>query len=153
VNGWLLVADLGRPTMFARIDVTKALNRHVKRIFNSDRKGCAAHAERRRAVKAQSGDDIALGEARSACTCEECGEVARLYRHVGRYQTLCSIHAKGMPVAASGDGLLTETLLRRPHIAKVCKSAEADLNVKRDTSSRAADALPEMSPGLSWLRR
>jgi hypothetical protein len=30
----LLVATLGGPTMFARIGVVRALNRHVERVFN-----------------------------------------------------------------------------------------------------------------------
>ena len=34
----LLVAELGGPTMFARIGVMRALNRHVERVFNADRK-------------------------------------------------------------------------------------------------------------------
>ena len=34
----ILVADLGGPTMFARIGIMRALNRHVERVFNSDRK-------------------------------------------------------------------------------------------------------------------
>jgi hypothetical protein len=34
----LLVADLGGPTMFARIGVVRAINRHVNRVFNPDRK-------------------------------------------------------------------------------------------------------------------
>ena len=34
----ILVADLGRPTMFARIGVMRALNRHTERVFNPDRK-------------------------------------------------------------------------------------------------------------------
>jgi hypothetical protein len=34
----LLVADLGGPTMFARIGVMRAINRHVQRVFNPDRK-------------------------------------------------------------------------------------------------------------------
>jgi hypothetical protein len=33
-----LVADLGGPTMFARIGVLQALNRHVERVFNPHRK-------------------------------------------------------------------------------------------------------------------
>ena len=37
---------------------------------------------------------------------------------------------------------LTETLLRKPHNAKACKAAEADLKVKRDTSSRACLRIP-----------
>jgi hypothetical protein len=34
----ILVATLGGPTMFARIGVMKALNRHVERMFDSSRK-------------------------------------------------------------------------------------------------------------------
>jgi hypothetical protein len=34
----LLVADLGGPTMFARIDVMRALNRHHVREFDPSRK-------------------------------------------------------------------------------------------------------------------
>ncbi|SHG54636.1 hypothetical protein [Bradyrhizobium erythrophlei] len=34
----LLVAESGGPTMFARIGVMRALNRHVEREFNSSRK-------------------------------------------------------------------------------------------------------------------
>jgi len=34
----ILVADLGGPTMFARIGVMRALNRRVERTFNPDRK-------------------------------------------------------------------------------------------------------------------
>jgi hypothetical protein len=38
---------------------------------------------------------IALAEARSACTCEECGEQGRLYRHGRTWMTRCPAHAKG----------------------------------------------------------
>jgi hypothetical protein len=34
----ILVAELGGPTMFARIGVMRALNRHVEWVFNPDRK-------------------------------------------------------------------------------------------------------------------
>jgi hypothetical protein len=34
----ILVAMRGGPTMLARIGVMKALNRHVERVFNPDRK-------------------------------------------------------------------------------------------------------------------
>jgi hypothetical protein len=34
----ILVATLGGPTMFARIGVMRALNRHIEREFNSPRK-------------------------------------------------------------------------------------------------------------------
>ncbi len=38
VEALLLVAENGGPTMFARIGAMKALNRHVERVFNPDRK-------------------------------------------------------------------------------------------------------------------
>jgi hypothetical protein len=34
----ILVATRGGPTMFARIGIMRALNRHVERVFNPDRK-------------------------------------------------------------------------------------------------------------------
>jgi hypothetical protein len=34
----ILVATLGGPTMFARIGIMRALNRHVERMFDSSRK-------------------------------------------------------------------------------------------------------------------
>jgi hypothetical protein len=34
----IFVAENDGPTMFARIGVMKALNRHVERVFNPDRK-------------------------------------------------------------------------------------------------------------------
>src|ERR1700730_16907025 len=34
----ILVATLGGPTMFARIGIMRALNRHVERVFDPDRK-------------------------------------------------------------------------------------------------------------------
>jgi hypothetical protein len=41
---------------------------------------------------------IALAEARSLCTCGECGEEGRLYCAVGVLLTRCAVHAKGRPV-------------------------------------------------------
>jgi hypothetical protein len=38
VEALILVATSGGPTMFARIGVMRALNRHVERVFNPDRK-------------------------------------------------------------------------------------------------------------------
>jgi hypothetical protein len=38
MEGLILVATLGGPVMFARIGVMRALNRHVERVFNPDRK-------------------------------------------------------------------------------------------------------------------
>jgi hypothetical protein len=38
IEALMLVAELGGPTMFGRIGVMRALNRHVEREFNPDRK-------------------------------------------------------------------------------------------------------------------
>jgi hypothetical protein len=38
IEALMLVADLGGPTMFARIGVMRALNRRVERVFDPDRK-------------------------------------------------------------------------------------------------------------------
>ena len=38
IEALMLVADLGGPTMFARIGMMKALNRHVERVFDPSRK-------------------------------------------------------------------------------------------------------------------
>ncbi|MEA2896129.1 MAG: hypothetical protein QOJ84_1744 [Bradyrhizobium sp.] len=51
-------------------------------------------------VRLRIDEAIALAEARSACTCEECGEEGRLYLHDGVYRTRCPAHARGRPVAA-----------------------------------------------------
>ena len=47
----LLVAELGGPSMFARIGVMRALNRHVERTFNSNRKD--PHWGRRKLMRDQ----------------------------------------------------------------------------------------------------
>jgi hypothetical protein len=38
VEALLLVVELGGPTLFARVGVMRALNRHADRVFNPDRK-------------------------------------------------------------------------------------------------------------------
>jgi hypothetical protein len=38
IEALMLVADLGGPTMFARIGVMQGLHRHVERSLNPDRK-------------------------------------------------------------------------------------------------------------------
>jgi hypothetical protein len=50
---------------------------------------------------------IALAEARSACTCERCGAVGRLYSDGGVYMTRCAIHAKGelIPAQLSAENI------------------------------------------------
>jgi hypothetical protein len=38
IEGLMLVAELGGPTMFARIRVMRALNRHIERVIEPSRK-------------------------------------------------------------------------------------------------------------------
>jgi hypothetical protein len=38
IEALILVVELGGPTMMARIGVMRALNRHVERVFNPERK-------------------------------------------------------------------------------------------------------------------
>jgi hypothetical protein len=47
----MLVADLDGPTMFARIGVMRALNRHVERVFDASRKD--HHRGRRKLARDQ----------------------------------------------------------------------------------------------------
>jgi hypothetical protein len=44
-------------------------------------------------------DAVSRAEARSHCTCEECGELGRLYRSKGVIMTRCIMHARGGLVA------------------------------------------------------
>jgi hypothetical protein len=45
-------------------------------------------------VRLRIDEAIALAEARSACTCETCGEPGRLYQISGWYTTSCRAHAQ-----------------------------------------------------------
>jgi hypothetical protein len=45
----ILVAERNGPTMFVRIGVMRALNRHVERVFNSSRK--ETHCGRRKLAR------------------------------------------------------------------------------------------------------
>lgn len=38
IEALMLVVELGGPTVMARVGVMRALNRHVERVFNSERK-------------------------------------------------------------------------------------------------------------------
>jgi len=49
-------------------------------------------------AEAKVQEAIDLAEARSACTCEQCGEEGYLYRTGGVLMTRCAAHAKGQPV-------------------------------------------------------
>src|ERR1700754_2478937 len=47
IEALILVADRGGPTMFARIGVMRALNRHVERVFDPSRKEKLGQAQTR----------------------------------------------------------------------------------------------------------
>jgi hypothetical protein len=57
---------------------------------------------------------VALAQARSACTCEQCGAEGRLYKNGGFYMTRCADHAEGMEVSAE-PGREHVHLLRRTY--------------------------------------
>jgi hypothetical protein len=50
------------------------------------------------AMDAAVEEAIELAEARSACTCEQCGEPGRLFKSGGWFLTACDTHGKGNPV-------------------------------------------------------
>jgi hypothetical protein len=49
-------------------------------------------------VRAEVDEAIELAEARSACTCDECGAEGRLYDSGSWYSTRCADHAYGEPI-------------------------------------------------------
>jgi hypothetical protein len=55
---------------------------------------------------------IELAEARSACTCETCGNEGRLFKGGGQLHTACDIHGKGNPVPQK-PGLMNLHVTRR----------------------------------------
>jgi hypothetical protein len=81
---------------------------------------------------------IALAEARSACTCEICGEVGRLYRHDGVWMTRCPADAKGEP-------LRIEAGLESFHVTRVIEQHDMRVFLCR-RYDRAADAFADIPP-------
>jgi hypothetical protein len=65
-------------------------------------------------TRSRTDEAIALAEARSACTCETCGEPGRLYQIAGWYKTACNAHADVEPVhVKAGRENARQTSLRR----------------------------------------
>jgi hypothetical protein len=79
---------------------------------------------------------IALAEARSACTCEECGDAGELYRHAGVYMTRCDTHPKGQPVPA-GPGRQSMHVVR--HV-----TPDGSFRVAAQRYDREADAFVDV---------
>jgi hypothetical protein len=82
---------------------------------------------------------IDLAEARSACTCEECGEEGRLYQAGGVLLTRCTTHAKGNPVPEK-PGWENITITR------VDTRGSKSVVVKRRRYVRETDSFVEADP-------
>jgi hypothetical protein len=81
---------------------------------------------------------IALAEARSACTCETCGEEGRLYAAGDWLTTACSDHARGVSVAVKAGW---ENL----HIVRTYSAGSPRIIACR-RYIRATDSFVDMSP-------
>jgi hypothetical protein len=88
--------------------------------------------------RAKVEEAIALAEARSACTCEECGEEGRLYRACGALMTRCKAHAKGQPVSIKRG-------FENVHIIQRLVSTESQVVYRR--YDRATDSFCSVDPG------
>ncbi len=81
---------------------------------------------------------IALAEARSACTCEQCGAEGRLYKKIGFYLTRCAAHADGAEVPSERGSEIV-------HIVRVATpdgSRHARRRYDRNTDSFAEVPVP-----------
>ncbi|MCK1606347.1 hypothetical protein IVB02_34395 [Bradyrhizobium sp. 166] len=81
---------------------------------------------------------IALAEARSACTCEECGELGRLYQSGNWLMTRCAAHAKGLPVD-------TRPEMENIHIVRRLAAGQVQLLSCR-RYDRQSDAFTDVDP-------
>jgi hypothetical protein len=82
---------------------------------------------------------VSLAEARSACTCETCGAVGRLYNRGGWFATACSEHARGEPVSVR-PGFENLQIVRR-------FGADGLQKVSCRRYDRATDAFVDVDPG------
>lgn len=90
-------------------------------------------------AEAKVEEAIDLAEARSACTCETCGKVGRLFHDNGCYLTACDQHAKGHPVAEK-PGWENIT------IARVVGHSSKTVIVKRRRYVRETDSFVDADP-------
>jgi hypothetical protein len=86
---------------------------------------------------------VTLAEARSACTCSQCGEEGRVYRAGGLLITRCSLHAKGQPVELTA-GLENVHIVRRV-VAGQFRGVTCSLYVR--ATDTFIDLLPD-PPGI-----
>jgi hypothetical protein len=77
---------------------------------------------------------IGLAEARSACTCEECGAIGRLHNRGGWMTTRCDDHAEGDPVPArpGWEGLHVKTALQDGLLVVSCRRYDRDIDEFED---------------------
>jgi hypothetical protein len=80
---------------------------------------------------------IELAEARSACTCEQCGEQGRLYKISGWYKTACDAHGEGNPVPQRPG-------LENLHITRRLVDGKRVVRARRYI--RATDSFEEVDP-------
>lgn len=97
-------------------------------------RGKLAEESKRRVEEA-----VALAEARSAATCEQCGAEGRLYRAGGVLLTRCPAHASGQPIPIK-PGLENVHMVHRlidglPRVACLRYDREADAFVEIDPAS------------------
>ena len=83
-------------------------------------------------------DAVALAEARSACTCEVCGDAGVLHRAGGQLLAACASHAKGAPVAV-------EPGWENLHLVRGYRDGKVALILCR-RYDREADAFEDVDP-------
>jgi hypothetical protein len=88
-------------------------------------------------VNAALDEALALGEARSACTCETCGSEGQLFKSGGWFNTACDYHGKGHPVQLKPG-------LANVHLGWSFVSGERVLRAKRYI--RKTDRFEEVDP-------
>jgi hypothetical protein len=88
------------------------------------------------ATTAKIMEAIALAEARSACTCEQCGAEGRLYNRGGLYATRCAAHALGAEVPERDSEIV--------HVVRVA-TADGYRHVRR-RYDRETDSFTEVPP-------
>ena len=89
-------------------------------------------------VEAKVKEAIDLAEARSACTCEQCGEEGCLYRAGGVLMTRCTAHAKGQLVEV-------KPCLQNLHLVQRIVQGGARV-ISCCRYDRASDAFIDVSP-------
>jgi hypothetical protein len=89
-------------------------------------------------AEARVDEAIDLAEARSACTCELCGEEGRLHRKGGWLMTRCAAHAEGRAVE-------TELRFENVHIMERTVGGTREVLCRR--YDRATDSFIAVPPG------